>query len=683
MTTLTITPDVAKKKLKLVGKVATGEKVFVTVLGFGDVDAENLRVRVAYGGCTVGMFPLDDGDAWAVDGADLNCTLNLNTEQAAHYCKLGAPVDVLLEDTEIPQLYGAADFQLLPWIKCAGIDVPVNLDNYKVKMTALEREVTQTHSALNAHLGNRNNPHGVTKGQLGLGSVDNTSDSAKPVSIAQQAAINAARQEASAAVLAEQHRAIAIETENRQMIYQLQNEIFPKSSLAPLIGETLPDTATQKDVRVMLQTILGVLKNAAVCIALAFALPAFGIDGATAWEDVPPQVPVKNVVEQFSPPADFSTNNQELVETIQAKASMSESDPVFSEWKTSPRVNSLKIYGTEFPTGLIPIGGNYVDDEFEWYKNYLAIKRTYYISRQAVSNQTARIYVPEFDDVKDGNDWFALRSQIPTWDTLDGKPTIPTTAADVGAYPASDGNSLANIVNAWEGYWGGTNVIFEVTNYYGNTSGEFPRLRIKELREGAWQTVWDEETKFGQSESNILVQVAASNRVCRETCAADLAAGLADRAPRAWGTMTDKGSTNVVGNSVWMTAPETYFAGGTEYQRVAVGSGAVCVLTDNGAGAFTAGEAGTFRFQDEGGTNFFGFAKSDSYTIGCKTDGITVDGTLVTLRYDVIMGGTDVPIVYWRLALNSGEWVQLNNADGTATHCSSSARSAWHPPQTV
>lgn len=218
---------------------------------------------------------------------------------------------------------------------------------------------------------------------------------------------------------------------------------------------------------------------------------------------------------------------------------------------------------------------------------------------------------------------------------------------------------LANIINSWEGYWGGTNVIFEVTNYYGNTSGEFPRLRVKELREGAWNTVWDEAKKFEVCASQIVETVSASNDALRASLAADFA-------PLAWGTVTDKGVTNVVGNSVWMTSPETYFAGGTEYQRVAVGAGAVCVLTEHGAAAYTAGEAGTFRFQDEGGTNYFGFAKSDSYTIGCKTDGITVEGNLVTLRYDVIMGGTDVPVVYWRLALNSGEWAQLNNADGTA-----------------
>lgn len=261
----------------------------------------------------------------------------------------------------------------------------------------------------------------------------------------------------------------------------------------------------------------------------------------------------------------------------------------------------------------------------------------------------------------------SLSGYVPTSRTVNSKPlssNVNLDASDVGAYSSADGTSLANIVNLWEGYWDGTNVIFEVTNYYGNTSSEIPRLRIKELREGVWQTVWDEANKFRVCETNIMSNVVAY--VTGEVDGVkDYASG--NFAPIAWGTVTDKGTTNVVGNSVWMTAPETYFAGGTEYQRVAVGSGMICVLTDNGALAKTTGEPGTFRFQDEGGTNYFGFAKSDSYTIGCNTDGITVEGTLVTLRYDVIMGGGDVPIVYWRQSLTSGEWVQLNNADGTAT----------------
>ena len=45
-------------------------------------------------------------------------------------------------------------------------------------------------SALNTHTGNKSNPHGVTKAQVGLGNCDNTSDVNKPVSTAVQNALN-------------------------------------------------------------------------------------------------------------------------------------------------------------------------------------------------------------------------------------------------------------------------------------------------------------------------------------------------------------------------------------------------------------------------------------------------------------------------------------------------------------
>jgi hypothetical protein len=44
--------------------------------------------------------------------------------------------------------------------------------------------------ALNDHIANLNNPHGTTATQIGLGSVNNTSDANKPVSVIQQAALD-------------------------------------------------------------------------------------------------------------------------------------------------------------------------------------------------------------------------------------------------------------------------------------------------------------------------------------------------------------------------------------------------------------------------------------------------------------------------------------------------------------
>lgn len=43
---------------------------------------------------------------------------------------------------------------------------------------------------LTAHINNKSNPHGVTKAQVGLGNVDNTSDLSKPISTATQTALN-------------------------------------------------------------------------------------------------------------------------------------------------------------------------------------------------------------------------------------------------------------------------------------------------------------------------------------------------------------------------------------------------------------------------------------------------------------------------------------------------------------
>lgn len=52
-----------------------------------------------------------------------------------------------------------------------------------------------TITSLNAHINNKSNPHTVTKAQVGLGNVDNTADLNKPVSTAQQNAINTAKQD--------------------------------------------------------------------------------------------------------------------------------------------------------------------------------------------------------------------------------------------------------------------------------------------------------------------------------------------------------------------------------------------------------------------------------------------------------------------------------------------------------
>ena len=45
-------------------------------------------------------------------------------------------------------------------------------------------------ATFNEHVNNKNNPHSVTKAQVGLGNVDNTSDNDKPISAAAQSALD-------------------------------------------------------------------------------------------------------------------------------------------------------------------------------------------------------------------------------------------------------------------------------------------------------------------------------------------------------------------------------------------------------------------------------------------------------------------------------------------------------------
>lgn len=54
----------------------------------------------------------------------------------------------------------------------------------------LQKQVSDNLTTLTSHTGNTSNPHGVTKAQVGLGNVDNTSDVSKPVSTATQTALN-------------------------------------------------------------------------------------------------------------------------------------------------------------------------------------------------------------------------------------------------------------------------------------------------------------------------------------------------------------------------------------------------------------------------------------------------------------------------------------------------------------
>lgn len=73
----------------------------------------------------------------------------------------------------------------------ANNQIKANVIQTALDHTQLQNIGTNTHAQIDSHISSASNPHAVTKSQVGLGNVDNTSDANKPVSTAQASAISA------------------------------------------------------------------------------------------------------------------------------------------------------------------------------------------------------------------------------------------------------------------------------------------------------------------------------------------------------------------------------------------------------------------------------------------------------------------------------------------------------------
>ena len=135
--------------------------------------------------------------------------------------------------------------------------------------TAIENETKRAQEAeeeldkdLTAHIDNFSNPHQVTKSQVGLGAVDNTSDMDKPVSTAQASAIRAAvSAEAAARETAIENEAtarqtaITAETEARETaISSLETKINDIEDIIPSTATTTNELADKAFVNSTVQT---------------------------------------------------------------------------------------------------------------------------------------------------------------------------------------------------------------------------------------------------------------------------------------------------------------------------------------------------------------------------------------------------------------------------------------------
>ena len=152
MTTLTIIPNYEKKRLKLVGTVAAGEHVAVTIVGGGEwAQSGTLRLRALFGGKTVAVFPyyteqreVDgqtvEADSWSGD-EDATCELNLNMISAEKMLRFGGECLWVLDDPANHTLYGTGEFYVGKWPKHRPVDVPYDLDSYPDAVRELSSNV--------------------------------------------------------------------------------------------------------------------------------------------------------------------------------------------------------------------------------------------------------------------------------------------------------------------------------------------------------------------------------------------------------------------------------------------------------------------------------------------------------------------------------------------------------------
>lgn len=103
---------------------------------------------------------------------------------------------ILLADNVNDGLYDQADDKLITINQASSFTAGVMSASDKTKLDGLKAQaeidtsISNVQNNLNAHINNRTNPHRVTKGQIGLDQVDNTSDANKPISTATQTALN-------------------------------------------------------------------------------------------------------------------------------------------------------------------------------------------------------------------------------------------------------------------------------------------------------------------------------------------------------------------------------------------------------------------------------------------------------------------------------------------------------------
>lgn len=404
---------------------------------------------------------------------------------------------------------------------------------------------------------------------------------------------------------------------------------------------------------------------------------------------------------ELAPAPDYSTNNAELVETIEATA------PAPGDYAnvSNKAMSAMEVLETGYSKWTLYVGHNVYNG---WYQFYFDSAKGYWIVRMGDSDDpTVHELSSSTDPYATTLSWAktsggllimyrATRYQIPRMQDLptatselendgDGDSPFVTTEElematnELTNYTDSATNALAQssaaafmpasftetdpTIKSWAKadtkptytaeevgattaadvyrLVAGTNVVLVVTNYNSATHAAAMKLQHLDNESGQYVTYWDE---MRQHE---ITYTKGTNYTD---------AAIAERAaPRAWsGTTSGLGSEAPAGVT-WISTPETVIAGGFEYEKVVTSAGAVWVLTSNGMSTGATSNS-FFRVAASDGTELFSIEKTDSYLIGVNADGITRSGNTVTIPIDVV--AAEHPYIRATTNLVNAVWVK-------------------------
>lgn len=162
MSNLTITPNIEKKTAKIVGTVSAGEKVFVTLKACASLASPMLRLRVMFTNKMLAVFPTEPPAAdetecpFATDGNDLECTLNLCTDQMLSAFRRIPSMELMfvLDNvaSDVRQVYFFGFREILGWPQEPGADLPIDLAGYGDKIAELEESISDMGAAHDADI---------------------------------------------------------------------------------------------------------------------------------------------------------------------------------------------------------------------------------------------------------------------------------------------------------------------------------------------------------------------------------------------------------------------------------------------------------------------------------------------------------------------------------------------------